>query len=98
MWLKVKHDGIDVGDTVETIGAGLERELFVAQVWGMYFVHRKGCILYRLRRGDIKVPRLYSASQLRLLTDKTILRPQDTQYPVPTWNGAVAERLPLDEA
>ena len=58
MWLKVKSDGIDIGDLVETTGIGMERELFVAQVWGMYFVSRKGCILYRLRRADTKVPQL----------------------------------------
>ena len=62
MWLKVATDGIDVGDKVETIGVGLEREQFVAEVLGMYFVTRKGCILYRLRRGDSIVPRCSPAS------------------------------------
>jgi hypothetical protein len=87
MWLKVTPDGIDISDHVETIGASLQRELFVAQVWGMYFIRRKGCILYRLRRGDTHVPRLYTATNLRLLTDKTKVRPGDTAYPEPKWSG-----------
>ena len=96
MWLKVKPDGIDIGDRVETVGLGLERELFVAQVWGMYFVRRKGCILYRLRRGATKIPNLYSAGQLRLLTDKSTIRPGDTSHPVPKWSGAADGLLELE--
>ncbi len=92
MWLKVKPDGIDIGDSVETTGTALERDLFVAQVWGMYFVRRKGCILYRLRRGDTTVPNLYPASHLRLLTDKSTVRAGDTQHPTPKWSGA-GERI-----
>jgi len=87
MWLKVKPEGIDIGDTVETIGTTLERDLFVAQVWGMYFVRRKGCILYRLRRGDTTVPNLYPASHLRVLTEKSTVRPGDTIHPEPKWTG-----------
>jgi len=74
MWLKVSVDGIDIGDKVETVGMSLERELFVATVWGMYWVARKGCVLYRLKRGDTAVPRLYSARDLRLLRDKGSIR------------------------
>jgi hypothetical protein len=96
MWLKVKSDGIDIGDAVETIGLGLERELFVAQVWGMYFVRRKGCILYRLKRGMTKVPRLFSASQLRLLTDKSTIRPGRSNHPAPKWSGTSEDRLELE--
>ncbi len=87
MWLKVRPDGIDIGDEVETIGVGLERELFVAQVWGMYFVRRKGRILYRLRRGDVLVPRLYTCNQMRLLTDKAKVRQGDVEHPQPKWSG-----------
>ena len=54
MWRSVRSDGIDIGDMVETTGVGFERELFVAQVWGMHFVTRKGCILYRLRRSKVR--------------------------------------------
>ena len=96
MWLKVKSDGIDIGDMVETIGLGLERELLVAQVWGMYFIRRKGCILYRLRRGDTKVANLYSAGQLRLLTDKSVIRPGDTNHPVPKWSGVTEGLLEFE--
>jgi hypothetical protein len=97
MWLAVKPDGIDIGDAVETTGVLLERELFVAEVWGMYYVQRKGCILYRLRRGASTVPRLYPATQLRLLTDKATVRPGDTVHPVPKWSGAGERIGGLDE-
>ncbi|TWU49721.1 hypothetical protein [Rubripirellula reticaptiva] len=87
MWLKVKPDGIDIGDEVETIGVGMERELFVGVVWGMHYVRRKGRILYRLRRGDNVIPRLYSADQLRLLTAKETVRPGEIGHPEPKWSG-----------
>ena len=87
MWRKIATDGIDIGDEVETVGALLERELFVATVWGMYFVDRKGCILYRLRRGEMPVPRLYAAKDLRLLTDKAQVGERNFDYRAPTWNG-----------
>lgn len=87
MWLKVKPDGIDIGDRVETIGTSLERDLFVAQVWGMYLVRRKGCILYRLRRGGKTVPNLFLASHLRVLSEKSTVRPGDTIHPEPKWTG-----------
>ena len=87
MWLSVKSDGIDIGDLVETVGVGLERELFVAQVWGMHFVRRKGCILYRLRRRDTLVPNLFHAKQLRLLTDKSRVRAGEITHPAPKWHG-----------
>lgn len=96
MWLKVAYDGIDIGDTVETTGLGMERDLFVAQVWGMYYVQRKGCILYRLRRGDVTVPNLYFADQLRILNDKSKIRPGDTVYPTPKWSGDREGGLELD--
>ena len=96
MWLKVKAEGIDMGDWVETTGVGLERELFVAQIWGMYYVRRKGRILYRLRRAETKVPRLYAAEQLRLLTDKSTIRSGDHGHPAPKWSGQETERLKLE--
>ncbi|MEM9644846.1 MAG: hypothetical protein AAF989_07620 [Planctomycetota bacterium] len=95
MWLKVSIDGIDVGDQVETIGQGLERELFVATVWGMHFVRRKGRIVYRLRRGNQLVPNLYTAEHLRLITNKKTIREGFTQHPSPTWDGS-GETTPLD--
>lgn len=87
MWLKVRSDGIDVGDKVETVGVGMEREHFVAEVWGMYYVSRKGCILYRLRRVESVIPRLYSCQHLRLLTDKTRIEEGTFQHPSPQWHG-----------
>lgn len=87
MWLKVSYEGIDIGDKVETIGVGMERELFVGQVWGMHYVRRKGRILYRIRRGETRVPRLFAAEQLRLLTDKSKIREGTMRHPEPRWTG-----------
>ncbi len=92
MWLAVRTDGIDMGDLVETTGVGMERELFVAQVWGMHYVSRKGCILYRLRRRDSLVPNLFHAGQLKLLIDKKKVRPGEIRYPQPKCTGQ-GERL-----
>ncbi|QDT10616.1 hypothetical protein [Stieleria marina] len=87
LWLKVDAEGIDVGDRIETTGMGLQRELFVATVWGMHFVRRKGCILYRLRKGDSLIPSLYARHQLRLLTDKGTVRAGGVEHPTPQWTG-----------
>lgn len=87
MWHSVRIEGIEIGDQVETTGLGLERDRFVATVWGMYYVQRKGCILYRLRRGEQVVPRLYAADQMRLLTNKETVRPPTTRYRAPRWDG-----------
>jgi hypothetical protein len=87
MWLKVKAEGIDIGDNVETTGGALERDLFIARVWGMYYVRRKGCILYRLRRGESNIPQLFTASNLRLLTEKATVRQGETNHPAPKWSG-----------
>ena len=65
----------------------MERELFVAEVWGMHFVRRKGRILYRLRRRDALVPHLYHAGQLRLLVDKSKVESGDLTHPAPRWRG-----------
>ena len=83
MWLKVDHEGIDVGDQVETIGYGLEREKFVAEVWGMHFLRRKGRILYRLRRGDRVFRDLYIADHLKVLSNKYRLKEPTYDHPVP---------------
>ncbi len=87
LWLSVKAEGIDIGDGVETIGVGMERDLFVATVWGMHFVRRKGRILYRLRRGDSIVPRLYARHQFRLLNDKATVDEGGIEHPPPQWTG-----------
>ena len=97
LWLPVKAEGIDIGDPVETIGLGLERERFVGVVAGMHYVRRKGRVLYRLRRAGKIVTRLYLREHLRLLADKERIRPSEYQHPAPGWNGAGAN-IPLEES
>ena len=87
MWLAVKDEGIDIGDPVEVIGIGMERDLFVARIWGMHFIRRKGRIVYRLRRSDQIVPQLYVRDHLKLLTEKSEIRESDIPYPQPKWTG-----------
>lgn len=87
LWMKVAAEGLDVGDRVETIGLGMERERFVAQIYGMYFVRRKGRILYRLKKPNQLVPHLFTADQLRLLKSKAKVRASDQQHPQPRWFG-----------
>lgn len=87
LWRTVAGEGFDVGDQVETIGVGLQRELFVGEIAGMYYVQRKGRILYRLRQADQLVPRLYSSDQLRQLTEKAKVRPGDVGHPPPKFHG-----------
>lgn len=96
LWLKVDAEGLDLGDCVETIGVGMERELFVAHVCGMHYVRRKGRILYRLRRGDRTVRRLYTADQLRLLDNKAKVRGGEIEHPVPRWSGSGARMEGLE--
>ncbi|TWU66720.1 MULTISPECIES: hypothetical protein [Crateriforma] len=88
LWLRIRPDGIDIGDQVEVAGVGMQRDLFVASVWGMHFVQRKGCIVYRLRRADSVVPNLYTADQLKRLDVKEKVRPGMTKHPHPKWTGA----------
>ncbi len=93
MWLRVDAEGLDVGDSVETVGLGLERELFIGEICGMYYVSRKGSLAYRLRRAGNLVPGLFLSHQLRLLKDKATIREGYVQHPEPTWNGQ-GERIP----
>ncbi len=88
MWLSVTYEGIDIGDQVETTGLAMNQEQFIATVWGMYYVARKGCILYRLRRGERVVPHLFASHQIKNLTDKTSVRPGTTNHPSPSWDGS----------
>lgn len=88
MWRTIRHEGVDIGDQVETVGVGLERDRFVARVWGMYYVTRKGCTLYRLRRGNQVVPKLFPVDHLKVLTDKASIRPSGTKYRSPKWDGS----------
>lgn len=93
MWLSVIYEGFDLGDQVETVGIGLERELFVAEIWGMHFIRRKGCIAYRLRRGDKLVPKLHTADQLKQLTDKSKVREGYVKYQAPKWTGSTDDTI-----
>ncbi len=95
MWLKVDAEGFDIGDKIETTGIGLERELFLGEICGMYYLRRKGRIAYRVRRAGNMVPGLFLGDQMRLLKDKATIRESETKHPAPTWNGA-GERLEFD--
>ncbi|MEL6105284.1 MAG: hypothetical protein AAFU85_04575 [Planctomycetota bacterium] len=88
MWSRIAHEGLDIGDQIETTGLGMERDHFVATIWGMYYVRRKGCILYRLRRAGRVVPKLFAGNQIRLVHDKSTVRPGNTEYPEPRWDGS----------
>jgi hypothetical protein len=87
MWLPITAEGIDIGDSVETIGVGLREELFVSEVIGMFYFQRDRRIQYQLARNPTS-GKLYLAEQLRLLTHKAELRPGDTVHPEPRWNDA----------
>jgi hypothetical protein len=92
LWLPITGEGFDIGDEVETMGIGMERDLFVGVITGMYYVRRKGRIVYRLRRGEQTQRRLYVCEHLRLLSEKQRVRPGEIEHPTPTWNGA-GERI-----
>ncbi|MEM9369252.1 MAG: hypothetical protein AAGD07_24995 [Planctomycetota bacterium] len=83
LWLPIQPEGVDLLDQVETTGLGLEREHFVGQVMGMYYVRQKGRILYRLRRGGQVIRRLYPRDQIRLITEKQAVRPGTIEHPTP---------------
>lgn len=85
LWLPVAGEGIDIGDQVETIGVGMQQELFISEVIDMHFSEHDRRIRYRLARTPSS-DRFYYREQLRLLTDKTHLRPSDTVYPQPSWD------------
>lgn len=92
LWLQINAEGLDVGDEVETIGLGMERDLFVGEVIGMYYVRRKGRIAYRLRRADQNMPRLFLREHLRLLSEKQRVRQGEIEHPTPKWDGS-GERI-----
>jgi len=96
LWLTVRSEGLDIGDEVETVGQGFERELFVAKIAGMYYVRRKGRILYRLARNQTLVPKLFLCEQLRLLRDKAKVKQPTFDYPEPKdFAKDKHDRLPL---
>lgn len=85
LWLPVPAEGIDIGDQVETVGVGMQQELFVSEVIDMHFSQHDRRIRYRLARTPSS-DRYYYREQLRVLTDKTQLRPSDTVYREPVWD------------
>lgn len=82
LWLPVVSDGIDIGDRVETIGVGLQVELLVSEVIGMFYSIRDRRIQYQLACHPAS-ERLYTADQLRLLSEKQELHPSDTFVRIP---------------
>ena len=94
MWTPVAHEGVEIGDRVETVGRGLERERFVASIRGIHFIRRKGHIVYRLRSADGRdLPRLYRRDWFQLLRDKATIREGSTVYAPPRWLGRTDDRL-----
>jgi hypothetical protein len=96
LWLPVRSEGFDIGDRVETTGVGLSQELFVSEITGMVFDDSAGEIRYQLARTPIS-GKLYSAANLRLLSDKTKLREGDTIHPVPKWNQEFRDAYPASD-
>jgi len=93
LWLPVVAEGFDIGDRIETIGVGMSQELFVSEVVAMVYDQRAGQIRYQLARTPTS-NQLYEAANLRLLSDKTKLRPGDTIHPEPRWNEAFRQSYP----
>ena len=85
MWLPLTNEGVDIGDLVETIGLGMERELFVGHVVDAIYSAEEGRCVYRLSRGRSIDDRLYGRDELQVLTDKTKLREGMTIHPKPQW-------------
>ncbi len=85
MWLPLADEGIEIGDLVETVGLGLERERFVATIAEMSYEASESRIVYRLCRGAVNDDRLYERDELKVLTDKTKLMPGTTLHPRPQW-------------
>jgi hypothetical protein len=85
MWLPLSNEGIDIGDLVETIGLGMERELYVGTVAEAIYSESEGRCLYRLARAGSLDDRFYGREDLQVLTDKTKLREGTTIHPTPQW-------------
>lgn len=96
LWLPVRGEGFDIGDRVETTGVGLSQELFVTEITGMMFDDSAGEIRYQLARTPIS-GKLYSAANLRLLSDKTKLRQGDTVHPLPKWDQEFRDAYPASD-
>lgn len=97
LWLPVAGEGIDIGDQVETIGVGMQVELFVSEVVGMHFSQRDRRILYQLASHPIS-DRMFTHDQLRLLADKSELRPANTFVHVPRGIESEGRELPIERS
>lgn len=75
LWLPIKNEGFDIGDRVETIGVGMVHDLFIGTITSMHFSRRERCITYQLHRGNMQHAQRFTASDLRLLCEKTRIRP-----------------------
>ena len=95
LWLPVVSEGLEIGDQVETIGVGMQVELFVSEVVGMFYSVRERRIQYQLATHPVS-DRLYTSDQLRLLTDKTELRPADTFVRTPPNLAGGDGEVPID--
>lgn len=92
LWLPLVGEGLDIGDRVETIGLAMKRELFVSHIVGMIYSAEEGRIRYQLARTPTSELD-YLAEDLRLLTDKTELRPRVEFEPPPRWTEITPETL-----
>lgn len=77
MWLPLEGEGFDIGDQVETVGVGMQQDLFVARIRQRRYDRRRQVIYYRLQRGDQILSEKFEASKMRLLTEKVELRPAE---------------------
>lgn len=76
IWLPVKYEGVDVGDRVEVLAEGIEREAFVAVVDAMHYYRPKKQIEYHLRRRGQLLPRRYLVTELRAIKQPLLSSPQ----------------------
>ncbi|MGV3484762.1 MAG: hypothetical protein ACO1RT_10120 [Planctomycetaceae bacterium] len=95
MWLPLAGEGVDIHDLVETVGLGMERDLFVATVVDAIFASDQGRCVYRLSRGGTIVDHLYGRDEFKVLTDKTKLRAGETIHPAPVWVQSYASESSL---
>ncbi|MEM6979597.1 MAG: hypothetical protein AAF539_07985, partial [Planctomycetota bacterium] len=62
---------------------------------GMYFVRRKGRILYRIQKVQQDAPKLFLREHFKALTNKQKVRNGEIEHPTPSWNGA-GQSIALD--
>lgn len=97
MWLALEGEGFDIGDQVETVGVGMQQDLFVARIRERRYDHRRQQIYYRLQRGDRILSERFEASQMRLIDEKVDLRPAEHITIEPSDDPQVDPSLRLDD-